>query len=237
MLDQIGAMVGMAAIAVNLVAFRSFLPGSLLWRLTVAGMAGAWVGLASGLGAAGKFAFDSAQPVPLIGVLFAVPLLAAGALALTSPKARARLLAIPTHVLVGLNAMRVLGVLFLFLAAAGRLSGPFPFFAGLGDILTGVLAVPLALRLARGTGFSAAGVRAWNVFGALDLVTAVTLGITSATGSPLQLLHVGVGSEAMWSLPFCLVPTVLVPFYLITHGIIAAQLRVPRGLPVIAATP
>ena len=32
----------------------------------------------------------------------------------------------------------------------------------------------------------------------------------------------------MQYLPFCLVPTVLVPFYLITHAIVAAQLRVRR---------
>lgn len=58
-----------------------------------------------------------------------------------------------------------------------------------------------------------------------DLLVAVGLGITSAAGSPVQLIHVGAGSQAMQYLPFCLVPTVLVPFYLITHGIIAAQLR------------
>ena len=57
------------------------------------------------------------------------------------------------------------------------------------------------------------------------LVAAVGLGITSALGSPPQLIHAGVGSEAMQYLPFCLIPTVLVPFYLITHALIAAQLR------------
>jgi hypothetical protein len=49
--------------------------------------------------------------------------------------------------------------------------------------------------------------------------------VTSANGSPLQLIHWGAGSTAMQSLPWSLVPTVLVPFYLIMHGIIFAQLR------------
>ena len=62
--------------------------------------------------------------------------------------------------------------------------------------------------------------------GTLDLVVAVGLGITSAAGSPLQLIHAGVGSQAMQYLPLSLVPTVLVPFYLLTHAIVAAQLRV-----------
>ena len=65
-------------------------------------------------------------------------------------------------------------------------------------------------------------------FGTLDLFAAIALGLTSAAGSPLQLMHAGVGSEAVQYLPFCLIPTVLVPFYLITHAIVAAQLRAQR---------
>jgi hypothetical protein len=234
MLDLIGAVVGMSAITINLVAFTHFLPGSLARRLALAGAAGAWVGLASGVGAAGRFAFDPGQPVPLIGVMWALPLLSFGVLALTSPKVRSALLAVPTQVLIGVNSLRLLGVLFLFLYAAGRLSGPFPFFAGLGDMITGALAIALALQIVRGRVPSAAALRRWNLFGALDLLVAVALGITSAADSPLQLFHVGAGSQAMQYLPFCLVPTVLVPFYLITHGIIAAQLRSPRALPAVS---
>jgi hypothetical protein len=179
------------------------------------------------LGAAGKLAFSPDHPVPLVGVLFATPLLMVGALAL-SPRVRSSLMAIPMPLLIGVNALRVLGVLFLLLAAAGRLSGPFPYSAGLGDIITGALAIPLALSVARSQKLPARALMRWNIFGTLDLIAAVSLGITSAAGSPLQLIHVGVGSEAMQYLPFCLVPTVLVPFYLITHAIIAAQLRARR---------
>jgi hypothetical protein len=228
MLNLIGAIVGMSAVGVNLVAFTHALSGTLTRRLGLAAVAGAWVGLASGLGAAGKLAFTPDNPVPLLGVLFAVPLLAAGVLALNSPRVRSALLAVPLPLLIGLNSLRVLGVLFLLLAVSGRLSGPFPYFAGLGDIITGALAIPLALSLARSGRPSAATVKRWNIFGILDLVVAMGLGLSSANGSPLQLIHAGVGSEAMQFLPYCLVPTVLVPFYLITHAIVAAQLAATR---------
>ena len=132
MLDLIGAIAGMTAVAINLVAFTSVLPGSLARRLSLAAIGGAWVGLASGLGAAGKLAFSPQQPVPLVGVLFAVPLLVAGLLALRSSRVRSAFMAIPLPLLIALNGLRVLGVLFLLLAAAGRLSGPFPYSAGLG---------------------------------------------------------------------------------------------------------
>jgi hypothetical protein len=51
------------------------------------------------------------------------------------------------------------------------------------------------------------------------------LGITSAPGSPLQLMQVGIGPAALLGLPWSLVPTVVVPFYLIMHGVIGLQLR------------
>jgi len=118
--------------------------------------------------------------------------------------------------------------MFLLLTAAGRLSGPFPWLAGFGDIITGVVAIFLAMQVARSAQRPTRAIARWNMFGILDLLVAVGLGITSAAGSPLQLIHAGAGSQAMQQLPFCLVPTVLVPFYLITHGIIAAQLRAAR---------
>ena len=70
--------------------------------------------------------------MPLVGVLFTVPLLTVGALALKYPRMRFTLMAIPMPLLIGINALRLLGVLFLLLAATGRLGGPFPFFCRLG---------------------------------------------------------------------------------------------------------
>jgi hypothetical protein len=227
MLDLIGSIDGLATIAVCLVAISAALDISLARRLGLAAIVGAWVGLASGLGAAGDLEFAN-SPIPLIGVLNAAPVLIVGALAIASRAFRSALLAIPTSLLIGLNSMRMLGVLFLFLYADGRLSGPFPFSAGLGDIITGIVAIPLALMVARSPSLPTAAIARWNLFGVLDLIAAVVLGITSANGSPLHWIHSGVGSQAMQTLPFCLVPTVLVPFYLITHGIVAAQLAAQR---------
>jgi hypothetical protein len=64
----------------------------------------------------------------------------------------------------------------------------------------------------------------WNLFGTADLVNAIALGVTSAEGSPLRIIHTPPGSEAMQHLPFSFVPTVLVPFYLVSHAIVWAHL-------------
>lgn len=228
MLDTIDAAVGSMAIMINFAVFSSALPLTARGRIALAAGAGLWIGLATIAGATGALAYSPDQSIPVVGLFFALPLSGVATLWLLSKSFRDALLAIPMSVLVGLNSMRVLGALFLALAAVGRLSGPFPYSAGVGDIITGVGAATLALALARGAAGLEASIRAWNIFGALDLFVAVGLGLTSSEGGPLHLLHVGVGSQAVQHLPFSLVPTVLVPFYLITHGIVAAQLAARR---------
>ena len=138
---------------------------------------------------------------------------------------RAALLHVPLSTLVGLNIARSLGTFFVFLAWSGRLGGPFPQSAGWGDVITGLLAAAVMGLALRHNAARDRAIWLWNAFGTLDLPAAITLGVTSVNGSPLQLVHAGAGSAAVLTLPWSLIPSVLVPFYLITHGIIFAQLR------------
>jgi len=221
MLDLIGAMVLTAAIVVNLNATITMMPLSPVAKLTTVAVAGSWIGLAIALATTGIYN-STATPVPVVGVMAGLPVVAAGVAALLFGKVRETLLALPLTLLVGLNAMRFFGGFFLLLALQNRLSGPFPQSAGWGDVIVGLTAIPLTLAIAR-RGHRGA-LLAWNLFGTLDLITAVTLGIMSAPGSPLQVFGGTIGSEAVWSLPWSNIPTLLVPFYLITHGVIFAKL-------------
>jgi hypothetical protein len=160
--------------------------------------------------------------------MFGAPLVITVVLVLAIPAIRRALAAIPLPLLVGLNIVRLGGVLFVLLAFAGRLSGPFPYFAGWGDFVTGALAVPVVWLAASETRTGDRLIIAWNTLGLLDLILAVSLGILSRNGSPLQLIHAGVGTAAMQTLPWAFVPTVLVPFFLIAHGIIFSRLRARR---------
>ena len=190
-------------------------------KITLAAVIGVWIGLAAAAAGAGLLTIS--RPVPVVGLFVVVPLLAA-ALATAWPAARKAMLSIPMAVMVALNIVRVFAVLFLMLAAEGRLTGPFPYSAAWGDIITGVVALPVLWLLKdRGARYTAAIV-AWNLFGAGDLVLAIAFGITSAEGSPLQVFT-SPGSEAMQHAPWSFVPTVLVPIWLILHAIIALQLR------------
>jgi hypothetical protein len=59
----------------------------------------------------------------------------------------------------------------------------------------------------------------------LDLVVAVSLGVTSRNGSPLQLIHAGAGSAAISTAPWALIPLVLVPLFIIGHLVVFARMQ------------
>jgi hypothetical protein len=224
MLDFIGMVITAALMVLFVNTLTTFMDASRVAKIALAAVIGVWIGLAAA--AAGAGWLPIARPVPVVGLFVVVPLLAA-ALASTWPAARQAMLSIPMTAMVALNIVRVFAVLFLMLAAEGRLSGPFPYSAAWGDIITGVVAVPVLLLLKDGGARYIPAIAAWNIFGTADLVLAIGFGVTSAEGSPLQLFS-GPGSEAMQHVPWSFVPTVLVPIWLILHAIIAVQLRRAR---------
>jgi hypothetical protein len=222
MLDFLGFIATAALMVLAVNAVITFMDVSPSAKLTLATLTGLWIGIAAAAGSAGMIAIS--KPFPVVGLFVAVPLVTA-AVAAAWPRARAAMLSIPMPIMIGLNAGRVFAVLFLLLAVEGRLAGPFPHFAGWGDIITGVFALPAAwLAKDAGTRHLNA-IAAWDLFGTADLVLAITLGVTSAEGSPLQIFNAPPGSAAMQQLPWSFVPTVLVPFWLILHAIIWTQLR------------
>lgn len=225
MLDFIGTVV---TVAIMMVAFNgviTFMDISRGAKLTLAVFIGLWIGLAAAAGAAGFIAIS--RPFPMIGPFFAAPLLAA-VIASFSPSARAAMLGLPLRLMIGLNIGRVFAVLFLLLETEGRLAGPFPFFAAWGDIITGAGALLLLLIARRDDALPTGVTTVWNLFGIADLVSAISLGVMSAEGSPLQVFTTSPGSAAMQQLPWSFVPTVLVPFWLILHAIIWVKLRQRR---------
>jgi hypothetical protein len=220
MVDFLGTIVTAALMVMVVNALVVYLEIGRSAKLGLAAASGLWIGLAAAASASGWLTIST--PFPVMAIFVAVPLVVA-AIAAARPKVRAALLNLPAPLMIGLNVARVFALLFLMLASQGRLAGPFPFFAGWGDIITGVFAVPLLFIAADGKHTGA--IMAWNLFGTADLVLAIFLGVTSAEGSPLQIFTAPPGSAAMQQLPWSFVPTVLVPFWLILHAVIWAKLR------------
>lgn len=223
MLDMIGAVAGGFSYTLLVVAFVATAP--LTARMRIVAFAAAFAWAAAIIGLAGIGALGS-QILAVPGTVFAFAASVAllfGAWALL-PGVRNGIAGMPMTFLVGLNIMRIGGVFFLMLAADGRLSTPFATSAGWGDIITGAVAIPLALTLARNAHTPRLALTAWNAFGALDLIVAVSLGILSAE-TPFRVFTEGPGTAVMTSLPWAMVPGLLVPMYLLIHFAIAVRLR------------
>lgn len=220
MLDFLGTVATAALIIFIISTVLAFLDVSRQAKIVLAALLGLWVGVAAAGSAAGWAAM--ARPFPIMGLFVVAPLIAA-IVATALPKAREAMLGLPLPLLVGMNVGRVFAVLFLLVAAEGRMSGPFPHSAGWGDIITGAVALPL-IWLAHKPARNKAVLHLWNAFGVLDLVAAIVLGVMSAPGSLLQVFP-GPGSEAMTHLPLSFVPTVLVPMWMVLHAIIWVKLR------------
>jgi hypothetical protein len=230
MFDMVGAIAGTAVYAIMAGVLVGFSTASASRKLAARAAAAVWGGAVVATAALGGFAPGATGPVPALAFAFAgsLGLLLGGWLLL--PDFRSALLAVPLPVLVALNAPRVGGVLFLMLAADGRLSAPFAPSAGWGDIITGSLAIPLAVMAWRAPERTTPPLALWNAFGALDLVAAIALGLLSAPGTPFRVFTEGPGTLAMGELPWVMVPAMLVPVFLLVHLTVAAKLRSSRRM-------
>jgi hypothetical protein len=220
--DVIGAFALTALIVFDISAFLSFLALSPSGRLRLGVAVSLWIGLQVALAAGGVFT----AAIPLLGLAVVLPPVVALLALARSTTFRAAMLGLPVRLLTGLNIGRVVGGFFVILAAQGRLGGPFPQSAGWGDLLTGLFAIPLTIFA--GSLRNRVALGGWNLFGFLDLAAAGVLGILSADGSPVQFIQIGAGSTAVLTLPWVVIPTVLVPFYLTTHVLVFVQLRQPN---------
>ena len=230
MIDMIGAIAGTAVYAVVVGVLVGLSTLSPWQKLAAFGVAAAWGGSIVAIAALGGFAPGAAGPVPTPILAFAAFLAMLLGAWFRIAEFRNALLAVPLQALVALNVSRIGGILFLILAADGRLSAPFAPSAGWGDILTGLFAIPLAVMAGRGVEHSVAPLTLWNAFGALDLAVAISLGLLSAPGTPLRIFTEGPGTMAMTELPWIMVAAMLVPLYLLIHLSIATKLRSSRRI-------
>jgi hypothetical protein len=228
MLDVVGALVLGAILTADLVVLigTGFMRSTARWAAFT--VAAGWVAIIVAISAAGGFSSGILGPFPAPVLAFLI-LLVAGLIAWFAwPDFRKALLSVPLEGLIGINAARIAGIFFLLLHAQGRLSAPFATSAGWGDIITGIVAIPLGILVARRDRVPRWILAAWNGFGVLDLVTAVLLGALSAQGTPFRVFTEAPGTAAMGTLPWVGIPALIVPLYLITHLVIGVRLRAMR---------
>jgi hypothetical protein len=196
-------------------------------ELTVLAIA-VWFAAAFVAGAFGIVNEPGRPPLVLLS-LFVVPILGFVTAYATSASFRAFTETIPMALLVGSHLWRFVGVGFVIAWLVGRLPGGFGIPEGFGDIIAAVGALLLLPSVRRGAA-PRGWLLAWNVFGTLDLVSAVTVGILFSEG-PLGVLGTPASNTTlMVTFPVSLIPTFFVPLFLLVHALIFRRIEPARRL-------
>lgn len=160
------------------------------------------------------------SPLPLIPLAVFLPVIAGVPILLRSKRMGQVLDSMPVTWLVALQFYRVLGSGFLIGWAQGIAPGVFALPAGGGDVMTGLLAVPVAISLAAGTIESRKAAIMWNIFGLLDVAIAVSIGLAIA----LQLVVPSIPNTTIGLYPNVMIPTFAVPSSILLHALSLRQL-------------
>lgn len=170
---------------------RNNTPSQLHW--VVIGFIALWYGIVMSLVAADAISLN------LVAISAIIPVVVGFILSFTDP-VKEYLRETKTHWLVLLQLYRVVGIIFIFpYLSEGLVVREFALNAGIGDVLTGLLAVPVALALANNHGFKRTLLYGWTAFGVLDLVLAMGsaaffgFATDDTAGFPITLLPIFLG--------------------------------------------
>ena len=179
----------------------------------------AWALAEIALAREGVFQGAPGAGVPPVGINLLVSSLAMALALAVSPSLRS--LVSRQSGIIRLQAWRVAGVLLLIHLALGHVPLLFGLPAGVGDVLVGLTAFSVARTADTPQGRTRTLI--WNLLGVLDLVVAVTLGVTTNPG-PTQIFHTVPSSEMLTLFPLALIPVFAVPLSLTLHGVSLWQL-------------
>jgi hypothetical protein len=179
---------------------------------------GVWFVLAVTLSALHVIQTEPGRPPLALGLAAGIPIVVFLVGFSVSTGLREFLLSLNPRILTAIQSWRLVGFVFLVLAAYGILPKVFALPAGWGDIAIGATAPLAAAILAKAE--HRRSFLAWQALGMLDLVMAVALGALAGTLNPQ-----GIVTSPMTVLPLSLIPTFAVPLLLMLHIICVAQAR------------
>ena len=164
------------------------------------------------------------SPVPLLPLAIFLPVIIGTPILLVSRRMGQVLDAMPASWLIALQLYRVFGSVFLVGWARNVIPGVFALPAGIGDVITGLLAVPFAISVAADTPEARSAAIGWNVFGLFDFAVAVSIGLMIAPG-PLQLIVPSIANATAGMYPNVMTPAFAVPSSILLHALSLRQLR------------
>lgn len=183
----------------------------------------AWSAAINGVFITGASALPWLPLAILLPVIIGVPLL------LLSKRVGLVLDAMPASWLVALQLYRVFGGWFLAAWLRGAAPGVLALPAGIGDVLTGLFAVPAAIAVATGTAQGRRAAMMWNILGLADFAVAITLGMLTTPGR-FQLIASTLAGFNAGVYPNVLTPAFVVPGSILLHALSLRQLSRRSGV-------
>jgi hypothetical protein len=180
-----------------------------------------YLAYASILALKGVFYINSIPPKVM--VFTAIPLTIMLFLIVGNTKLFKQLLqSITLESLIALHVFRVLGVFFILLYFYHLLPRDFAFSSGVGDIITAILALPVAKMVSKGKPGSLKMAYAWNIFGALDIITLLVIAVIHAKN---DIVTGELGPQEMTIFPFVWFPAFAPATILFLHAAIFRKLQ------------
>lgn len=197
-----------------------------IWSI-VAIILALWIGTIWTLAVRGVFQRDIGN-VPVLPIAIFLPVVLGLFLVTRSETVASLLDATPPSWLVGVQVYRILGGMFLVYWIRDAIPGAFALPAGIGDVATGLLALPAAVWVSSGLTIGRKiGIR-WNIFGLVDFAVAVSTGFLTSPG-PGHLLALDHPNTLIATFPTVMVPAFAVPFSIILHALSLRQLKRAQG--------
>jgi len=181
-----------------------------------------WLAVAWNL-AINDFFKPSLTGFPMLPIAIFAPVIIGLFVLLRSKSIASVLDATPAAWLIALQVYRIFGGIFIVNWVNGTAAAAFAWPAGVGDMLTGIMALPVAWQLASGAENGPRAAIAWNIFGLLDFTIAITMG-TLTTPGPFQILGLDLPAS-LGTYPTVLVPVFAVPSSILLHALSIWQLR------------
>ena len=114
--------------------------------------------------------------------------------------------------LVALHLVRFVGIYFLYLYTQEELPYRFAVIGGIGDIIVATLAIFVMLWAP-----SKPVLLAWNILGLADIVSVAVMAARSEIAVPGSM-------HQLDRLPLILLPAVIVPLIVVTHGLMLVRI-------------
>src|SRR5262245_15400290 len=162
---------------------------------------------------------EPGRPPLVLASFFVVPVLGFVLAFAANPSLREFTDTIPLSLLVGSHLWRFVGVGFVIGWLTGALPAGFGIPEGFGDIIAAAGALALLPKIRNGTA-SRGWLMAWNTFGFLDLLSAITVGLLFSE-SAVGILHTATSNtRPLVTFPVSLIPTFFVPLFLLVHALL-----------------